>query len=306
MRFMALNLALAGAALFGPYAAGAAEVTKFEGVCEASAAAILGDTHFAVASDETESLTIYQRGNPAPVDQMSREDVTDIEAATRIGDVVFWLTSHSRNSSNQDRPKRKVLFATAIDAGGKLRNVGSDFRSLRPRLAAALGIAEPKLISSLNVEGLAATPGGSLLLGLRGPLTSAGEARVVRIDDPFDLVGLVQPAVPAETLSVKEVSYLNLGGRGIRSIERVGTGNHLFLIVAGPVEDGSGLPPRLFWWDGVNDVTPGPVAALDGLNPEAVIAWSETQIQILSDDGSNECSDEKPTPRAFRSIEVTF
>ena len=63
-----------------------------------------------------------------------------------------------------------MLFATSITGGSSLAVVGARFADLRPRLASVLGTHEWPLGAALNIEGLAVTPRGNLLLGLRGPL----------------------------------------------------------------------------------------------------------------------------------------
>ena len=294
-----LLLGTAAAALWAT--AAGAQLRHYDGVCEASAAARLDASHFAVASDETETLTIYRRGDPAPGATLRHPDVTDIEAAARVGDLIFWLTSHSLNNSGEDKPKRKLLFATRIGPGPSLVAAGSEFRGLRALIAGALGVSEAALTPGLNIEGLAETPEGDLLVGLRGPLAPGGAARVVRIRNPRALVGLAPAGVTARA---ELAASLNLGGRGIRSIERVGTGAHRYLIVAGPVQD-AGAAPLLFWWDGVGAVTPGPVAPLAGLTPEGLIFWTFDRVEIFGDNGAA-CSDEAPAPRWFHGLVVGF
>ena len=281
---------------------GASAPFRYEGVCEASAAAKLDETHFVVASDETEQLTIYERGNPKPVGTITHPDVTDIEAATRIDDTIFWLTSHSLNKDGVDKKKRKILFATHV-ANGSLAASGSDFRDLRSRLASILGQDEVKLSKTLNVEGLASTPEGDLLIGLRSPLDGAKKALVVKVSDPLALVGENGPT-GSGSVKIAVVSALELDGRGIRSIERVGEGAHAFLIVAGSVED-NGPSPRLFWWDGAEGITKGPEVSFAGITPEAMIIWDEHHVQIFGDNGDT-CSDTKSKSRWFPSIDATF
>jgi hypothetical protein len=282
-----------------------AEPFKYEGVCEASAAAVLDGSHFVVASDETDVAMIYERNVAAPIEPPYAFEVgvTDVEAAARIGETIFWLTSHSLNKDGEDKPKRKVLFATSVSGDLKLEKAGNPYRDLRAALAPLVGIDENTLAESLNIEGLAATPGGDLLVGLRGPLTEDQRALVVKIEKPFDLVGLTPPAPTDGADPIAAVSKLDLGGRGIRSIELVGTGEHTFLIVAGSVEDG-GAAPSLYWWDGTHDPIPGPDVSL-GTVPEALVVWDGQTAQAIGDNGDN-CSDEEPEPRWFPSAEVTF
>lgn len=285
-------------------AAAVSEPFRYEGVCEASAAAVLDESHFAVASDETETLTIYERGKPTPVATFLHPEVTDLEGSARIGDTVFWLTSHSLNKEGEDKKKRKVLFATVVGDGSALSDGGTNFRDLREKVASLLRIEEEALKPTLNIEGLAATTNGDLLVGLRAPLTDDQRARVVKIENPFALVGLPAPAGAGPASAAPAVWALDLGGRGIRSIERVGTGEHAFLIVAGSVED-QGAGPALYWWDGLGDtVSPGPsIPSLGGPVPEAMISWNANDIQIIGDNGDN-CRDEEAAPRWFPSVDV--
>jgi len=86
---------------------------------------------------------------------------------------------------------------------------------------------------------------------------------------------------------------LNLGCRGIRSIEGNATG---YLIVAGPPGPAKGIAPsdfRLFTWSGQAADAPQERAAdLTGLNPEGIIdlpagPWDPaTRFQLLSDNGT--------------------
>jgi hypothetical protein len=228
-------------------------------------------------------------------------DVTDIEAAARIGTTVFWLTSHSLNRDGEDKPKRKRLFAMSVRSGPTLVPAGTVYSDLRRVIAQALGRNEAELAQTLNIEGMASTRARNLVVGLRAPLDPDGRAIVVRISRPFALVGLPQ-GHRSET--VPPVSLLDLGGRGIRAIERIGSGARTFLIVAGPVADGGQPGPALFWWDGQNAVTPGPVAPdLAGMTPEALSARSSRRVQVLGDNGSA-CSDEADNPRWFPSIDL--
>jgi hypothetical protein len=300
MRNSLLPLCVAGpAAMALATVPAAAAPFRYEGICEASAAARLDDTHFAVASDEAERILIYKRGTARAVGSFDLANVSDLEGAVRIGTRVYWLTSHSLNKDGLDKPKRKVLAATRIGAGPSLAETGTRFTGLRGLAAAALGTQEWPLDAALNIEGLAATPFGELLLGLRGPL-KAGKAAIVRLDRGAHLVGLsgIDGGPP-------KVWWLDLGGRGIRSLERVGTGAHSYLIVAGATRDGD-IAPALFWWDGTSSsVTAGPATSLAGLAPEALIAWGDGTYQILGDNEAG-CSDEDdpPAERWFPSLEI--
>ncbi|GJE62047.1 DUF3616 domain-containing protein [Methylobacterium trifolii] len=283
-----------------------AETREYRGLCEASAAAALDDRHFAVASDETNVLFVYERGIADPVAKFDFEPFTtfggsDLEGAARVGSRVYWISSHSFNKNGQDRDKRKVFFATDVGfASGRpvLRAVGKPAFGLRDDLAAAAGVPN----AELNLEGLAAAAEG-LLLGLRGPLVD-GKAIVVPLENPAAVVEASQ--APRFGSAVR----LDLGGLGIRSMDWVGSGERAYVITAGPVEDGS-APFRLYWWSGrPDDLSPKLALEMwtgDNLIPEALVAFpDQTSFQILSDDG-NRCSDEGPAHlRRFRSVDVSL
>ncbi|MDP3689611.1 DUF3616 domain-containing protein [Bradyrhizobium sp.] len=297
--FLAINFGFAGAAGGNP-----AAQFEYKGLCEASGAAALDDHHFAVASDETNVILVYRRGSTDAVGRLDVEpfttfDKSDIEAAARIGSRIYWISSHSFNKSGVDRAKRKLLFATDIIAGSgapKLREAGSPFTGLRDALTGAAGVSAAKL----NIEGLAATESGGLLIALRGPLVN-NEAVVVPFENPADVIN------GSATPRFGQVIRLKLDGLGIRSIDRVGSGNRRYLLSAGPEKDGEG-PFRLFWWSGrADDLEPSEVKDIDiaGIKPEALISFdSPAGIYALSDD-DDICSDEGPVAqRRFRVKEL--
>ncbi|MEA2875922.1 MAG: hypothetical protein QOF14_1118 [Hyphomicrobiales bacterium] len=283
---------------------------EYKGLCEASAGAFLDDTHFAVASDETNVLQIYQRGKPEPLgsgvdmEPFTSFDKSDLEGAARIGDRIYWISSHSFNSSGEDKAKRKVFFATTIgsvDGKPTLKGVGKPIKTLRDPLATAAGVAPHEM----NIEALSATPQGGLLIGLRKPLRD-GMALVIPLKNPGPVVDNEPPAPP----DFGTVIPLDLEGRGLRSMDLIGSGGEQYVIVAGPVED-SAEGFAIFRWAG-----PGskPVKVegpnLKGLTPEGAMAVpGQDLVQLLSDDGKVNgvtCSDEHDPveKRKFRSIDV--
>lgn len=281
--------------------AGAAE---YKGLCEASAGAFIDRTHFAVASDETNRLQIYERGKPEPIgkgidmEAFTSFDKSDLEAAAVIGNRVYWMSSHSFNSQGEDKSKRKVFFATRIvKADGKptLAGVGKPVKSLRDPLARAAGV-KPE---DMNIEALAATPEGGLLIGLRAPLRNS-DAIVVPFRNPRAVVD--DPRTAPDFGAAVQVK---LGGRGFRSMETLGSGK--YAIIAGPVSD-SAEGFALFRWSGPGtDPVKVEGADLSGFRPEAAMSVpGQNLLQVLSDDGDI-CSDEddKASKRRFRSIDVT-
>lgn len=101
---------------------------------------------------------------------------------------------------------------------------------------------------------------------------------------------------------------LDLGGRGIRSLERVGTG---YWVVAGPIADKGRF--ALYRWSGQAGEKAIQVAgiALGSLRPEAVFEVpGTTRLQVLSDDGGVvrkgvECKRRPASERSFRSVVIS-
>lgn len=296
-----------------------ASARDYLGFCEASAAARIGDRHFAAASDDSPRIRIYERGKPAPVGEFDAGEVKDMEAAARIGDVVYWSTSNSRNKHDEEDPGRQFLFATAIGPDGKLSAVGTPYRGLRADLLALLP-ARTGPAKRLEIEGMAPSPAGGLFIGLRGPRGTAGPGRddklayVIELSNPGSVLGLDGAApAPARTRLAFSLDLSGGGpGRGIRDMARIGD---RYLILAGSEPDLDGPAPLLFWWDGkkAEGVTPGPAADFAGMVPEAIVVWDDHTVEILSDDGERrfggkKCKDQegKPAEAAFKVVEVTF
>lgn len=312
--------AIGGAALAWGCAAMAQPVTSYRGICDASAAVALDAAHFVVADDERNTLMVYRRGEPEPVGRLDLArflrtgdgQESDIEGAAVIGKRIYWISSHGRNSKGRKRDERQRLFATDIVAGTSppaLKPVGEPYTRLlkdlfdapqlkKYHLKEAAGLP-PEATGGLNIEGLAATPDGALLIGLRNPL-SQGRALVVAIDNPA-------AAIEGQRARIGAVSELALDGRGIRSLERTGSG---YLVVAGPTGDEGRF--ALYRWSGVAGQAPAlrPDVDFKTLRPEALFVLPDSQdVQLLSDDGGVktagvECKALPVAQRSFRSITV--
>jgi hypothetical protein len=106
-----------------------------------------------------------------------------------------------------------------------------------------------------------------------------------------------------------QTAFLDLGGRGIRSLERIGD---RYLVVAGPSGDADSLGFALYWWDGnsesaaqIWEIQP----PLGDMDPEvAMLSRDGTFIQIISDDGDrcpkSELEDPASPSRQFRALDV--
>lgn len=303
--------ALLGVALGLAFLPAHAAAEHYDGFCEASAAAALDTRYFAVAEDESNVLLIYGLGTskparpPIPLSDFlgTGDKAADLEAAARIGEMVYWSSSHSLTSKGKAREWRRRLFATQLDSTVSpptLKPFGKPYVDLLDDLISApalkslplrkaAGIA-PEAPDGLNIEGLAATPEGSLLLGFRNPLVE-GKALLVPIRNPGPVVsGNQKPDFGVPIL-------LDLGKRGIRSIDR---GGGAYWIVAGPVADAGSF--ALYKWSGVATDAPAltGVAFPPRFSPEALVVMPDTDFALaLSDDGAR-CDPRLPSFQAIR------
>ena len=104
MRSRARWIALLAALSWAPCALAQSTRFSYSGMAEASAAALLDDEHFVVGEDECNTLLVYRRGQRAPVGSPvvladflgTKKKASDFEGAARVGDVIYWISSHSR------------------------------------------------------------------------------------------------------------------------------------------------------------------------------------------------------------------
>jgi hypothetical protein len=319
----------------------------FEGMCEPSAAVDAGTAggerrRLVVANDGDNLLRAYDAergGAPVPVldldeylrippaERGERRGRADIEGAARLGNRIFWIASHSRESDRGDlRPNRHRFFATTADpatsaaagagAAPALRPVGASRSLLRALAEERLGLrraigtdgrgkprerdedAKPEG-NGLNIEGLArGRKDGTLLIGLRSPLRD-GKAILLPFANPREVVDKkrARPDLGRPIL-------LDLGGRGVRSIEYAdgAPSERRYLIVAGPPGDGDDF--TLYRWSGEPGdrpaEIPGAAAAFRRFaeepdergerfrfGPEALVVdgGSGATLRLLSDDG---------------------
>ena len=305
--------------LVGPAAAAQAGFS-YRGICDASAAVALGAEHFVVADDERNTLRIFQRNNPDAVGEVDLREFlgtkkgreSDLEGAAVIGQRIYWIASHGRNSKGKERPERYRFFATDIVSGKSptVVPVGSVYTGLLRDLAGAAhlnsaGLAQaaaraPEDEGGLNIEGLAASAEGKLLIGFRSPVPG-GRALIVPLENPEGIIRGEAARLGAPVL-------LDLAGRGIRSIELLGSAH---IVAAGPAADSGAF--ALYRWSGASrEDKPVKLGNIDlsDLRPEALFAIpGGRQMQILSDDGGVQaggmpCKDQKPSRQSFRSLVI--
>jgi hypothetical protein len=304
-------------------------ITLYRGSCDASAAVRIGtDSQFVTASDEDYVLRLYDSRQPGPpslswdlTSFLEPDDVAkepDIEGAARIGDRVYWVTSHGRDRDGVEQESRQRFFATSIASRGgqlALEPVGRPYKGLLSDLVRASHIAgcdlrtastrAPDAPGGLNLEGLAPTPDGHLLIGFRNPIPQ-GRALIMRLHNPADLVG-----EGAHSAVLTCAAQLDLGGRGIRALEFLPE-SHMYLVIAGSCDGTRDF--RLYRWSGAIGDAAVPVTAdaLAEINPEELVATSVNSagcdVEVFSDDGNvlvrgRKCKKVKDTTlRSFRSV----
>ena len=306
------------------------------GMCDASAGIAVGEHHFVVANDEDNILRLYRSdrsGAPVQTYDMSallripgeklRE--ADIEGAAHIGRRIYWIASHGTNKKARARPERRQLFATDIVGNGDevtLTLAGTPYTGLlgaianhapfeKYRLHEAAQIS-PEDAGGLNIEGLAATPEGHLLIGLRSPVVN-GKALLLTLKNPNEVLAIDdgKAAKAAKAPVFGPAIELPLGGLGVRSIDYADK-LHGYLIVAGP-QDSEGVF-KLYKWSPETDAVPTALATSlgKGLRPEGLFALGDGKsFQLLSDDGDEKiggtvCKEAPPEQRKFRSITVSL
>ncbi|WP_298956629.1 DUF3616 domain-containing protein [uncultured Methylobacterium sp.] len=314
----------------------AGPVLVHTGMCEASGAVAYPpggfDDRFLVVDDEDNRLRLYAAGaggpalalgdaNLGPALGLSGKKAADFEGATWLGSHLVLTGSHSRNRHGEVSESRRRLVAVRVSVGDKpgvvvagtaRRDLAPAFAALDRRLAKAIGpegAPRPKLDpkrKGFNIEGLAAAPDGATLwFGLRNPLTRRGEALVVPLENPREV--LERDAAPRFVRPVP----LALGGRGIRAMA-FSPASGGYTLVAGPVGNDGAFD--LYRWSGRAGEAPQPVpgaaaalAALPQFQPEGLVADpASDRVRLLSDDGNRTMPDGRTCDRsdapAFRSV----
>ncbi len=288
--------------------------TFHTGACDASTSTPIGPTTLAVADDEDSVLRYYRQSLSGPPLQSQdfnpqlggSTQESDLEGSTRIGNRVYWLGSHSNNSSGEVQEGRYRLFATDIVSSTQLSFVGrydnlrddlfswyaDSFLGLEESAAPGVSPEDPDGIG-FNIEGFTVSPrGNQAYIGFRAPLIGPQNEALIA---PLYFLDRVATGRALRTYLGRPI-LLDLGGRGIRSIECNGSG---CLIVAGPVASEANPPLardfKLFTWNGSYFGRAQERAAnLTGLNPEAIAELplgslnASSPIELISDNGDTD------------------
>jgi hypothetical protein len=242
----------------------------YAGAGNASSEISVGDGYFLAGDDLNNVIRLYDAsasGTPAASFDFTGQlpDATtsiDIEAAARVGDVIFWLGSQSNSDSGNPRPAADTLFATRVNGSGAdttLTYLGA-YTGLRDDLIAwdeqngdplgleQAGTGSSKDATGLNVEGLEFAPGSSTTayLAFRAPLEPYGTGDDALLVPVTDLPSLIGQTTEGQATFGDPIE-LDLGGLAIREIRK--NADDQYLIIAG-TPDASNSSFALYTWDG--------------------------------------------------------
>jgi hypothetical protein len=279
----------------------------FNGACDASAAVALDAKTFVVADDEDNVLRIYSLDKPGmPVAQFplgrflktstDKHPEADIEGCARVGERIYWITSHGRSKKGKWRRNRYLFFATKIIREGNAYRIepdGAPSRALLTGLRAIPGINLAQSIGrigadagaylapkakGMNIEALSASADGKILyLGLRNPVPG-GKALLIPLENAAGVIDKAEPPRFGSPLR------LDFGGLGLRSMDYSA---HLktYLAIAGA--SNSGQTSAIFSWSGKAGEKPVLLKSAGTLNPEAIAPLpGAAGAQVFSDDGT--------------------
>ncbi|MBN2593879.1 MAG: DUF3616 domain-containing protein [Sedimentisphaerales bacterium] len=290
----------------------------FYEIADASAAVALAPDLFIVGGDEKNKLRVYDINNPgsaaiadAPIGDFLNIDLNhteiDIEGATWFNGRIFWITSHGRNRFGQYWFSRSQFFATTVTLEAGVLNVTVDgnytnliddliaYDSIyNLGLAEAIGVADgridpnkiPELApkdEGLNIEGLCAADGSSMLIGFRNPRPKSEGKKlglIIRLNNPEAVV------LRGEAPDFSPPLGLDLDGYGIRSMEYSPTLGQ-YLVMAGSKKAGSERPVQVLYKYHMATETLTRLADFPYITPEAMFQFpASNKIHLLSDDGA--------------------
>ena len=277
-----------------------------------SGAAVLRDGRVALVGDGTNAVYLLEGGAARLAGKLTaganealaatlhgKVALNDLEDAAAGGpDELFVIGSHARDRFGEAPEARYRLARLRFSATGKLLEAVQS-----PALLQAIQTEVPFLADAirrtpartgLNVEGLAFTPGGHLLIGLRAPTITESTPRphggqedavVLRIKNPDALFeNPAQPPILGETLK------LDLHGGGIRGMAYDARLKGVWILSGLSAEPGHPVtaPWRLWFWNEKTPPRPVELLGVDLGQPEAVcpVEVSGKPHLLLIEDGA--------------------
>ena len=301
------------------------------GASDGSAAIPVDADCMFIGDDENQTLRLYDRyhsGLPIrefdltaflelPDVEAGQTREVDVEAATRVGNRLLWMGSHSHANIGETRTNRTRIFETLLSGTGaasvltpvghydylKADMIAWDNGNAHGKGARYYGLeasdaegVPPKAEdgSGFSIEGLAMMPGSTngAYVAFRAPIVPAANRDYALIVPVLNFATLAATGGPPGSSLFGVPIELDLYGRGIRSLEGDSNG---YLMIGGPAATSPGLYPhdfRLYTWTGNPSDPPQQRAAdLSGLNPEGIVElpptpWTtNTPVQLVSDNG---------------------
>ena len=293
---------------------------------DASTAVVLDDDYMVVSDDEQNKLLVFDRRvsgmplktfdysgllNLTDIDGGSPREI-DLEASARSithPDRVYWLGSMSNKSSDapfNPRPNRNRIFATDISGTGAATSFSyvGDYEGLRDRIITwgetnGLGLSnsaasgkDPKVIDGFNAEGMCFAPDNSTLyIGFRAPLLPISNRTRALLVPVLNFENWFGNGSPSTAPAFGTPVLLDLGGMGVRSIDRLS--NNTYVIIAGNFDDAT-YNGAVYTWNG--NPLDAPVAKpgfiITGMSPESFLQVnsggiiSNNKLQMISDNGT--------------------
>jgi len=297
----------------GPSAAAATYIQSIEvheGLCDASGAVALpgGDfgDRFLMVNNDDNFMRVYAVGDsgapqPGPPLNIASNDIT---AATWLdGQAVFLAAVSPAQADGEDWQFLSLAVdgsdatQAAVKPAGNPDHLLAALAAIDGDLAKTIGQLGPAadqaaLEAALEVEAMSVSAdGAALFLGFRTPVPN-GRALLVKLNNPRAV--LFADGVPTLAPPIR----LDLGGRGIRSMEYSRAADAYF-IVAGPPETEGDFD--LYRWAEGSDPMPIPgaraaLASLEGFAPEGLIVdQSGRRLQLFG--ANDDCESE-----TFRSV----
>ena len=300
------------------------------GSSDASSAIALDANFMVVGDDEASVLRVYNRAGGNAVAEWSYATALgnggelDLEAGTRVGNTLYVTGSHSNTKSGSESDAREYIFAVDVSGSGadttftylgkhsgletslatwdgtNAHGKGANYFGFAA--SAAAGVV-PEGVNGFSIEGMTASQDGTqLLLAFRAPQTDTG-TREKAVIVPVAISGLIGSSTPTIGTPVE----LNLGGRGIRSIEKSADGNG-YLVLAGPAGTASTEVTNDFRLYRVStdlatatelDVSLDALRDTTGGSFETIVdvrnTTSGTLVQLLQDNGDTDWADRAGT-----------
>ncbi len=284
------------------------EPRRYQGTDRVSAAVAIDQNLFAVSTGNDNLLRIYQQGKAAAIATLDISGflgipggLTDIRGATRRGDRIYWIGSHSRDEQGKLRPDTYCFFATDIRTDQEnvtLVPVGkpcttlldklpsnSIVRTLRLDKAIGPRKAMPALSptrSGLSISALAADPRINVLhIGFNNPrplrvMTGRPHALTIPLNNPADVVEKGKDPIFGEA-TLWDFNGLGITGLAYSQI------HEKFIIVAQPHNQPH--PCVVYHWSGMKANSPQRIYQLETLDKDTYSMtlgpWDTADLSLL-------------------------